>query len=107
MRPLTLGPRPDRSDATADHPVRLLLADDHRITLEVLRWALRAAPDLRIVGEALDGPAAVRLARECEADVAIIDIALPELDGIAVTRLIRDGGRGPRVLALSAYRERR
>jgi DNA-binding NarL/FixJ family response regulator len=107
MSPLTRAPRPDRSDATPDHPIRLLLADDHRITLEVLRWALRAAPELRIVGEALDGPTAVRVAREREADVAIVDIALPELDGIAVTRLIRDGGRGPRVLALSAHRERR
>jgi DNA-binding NarL/FixJ family response regulator len=109
MSPLPRDSRPPRDvpPATPDPPTPLHHADDHRITHEVHRWALRAAPDLRVVGEALDGPTAVRLAREREADVAIVDIALPDLDGIAVTRLIRNNGRGPRVLALSAHRERR
>jgi DNA-binding NarL/FixJ family response regulator len=86
---------------------RLLLADDHRITLEVLRWSLRAAPELEIVGEAVDGPTAVRLAAELKPDIVIVDIALPGLDGVEVTRQIRNAGRGPRVVALSAYAERR
>lgn len=89
-------------------PLRLLLADDHRITLQVLRWSLRAAPDLTVVGEALDGHSAVRLASELKPDVVVMDVSLPGLDGIEATRqIIRggggDGGRGPRVVALSAH----
>jgi DNA-binding NarL/FixJ family response regulator len=88
---------------TPTEPTRLLLADDHRITLATLRWTLRAAPDLEVVGEATDGVTAVRLARELAVDVAVVDIALPALDGVEVTRQVRDGGRGPRVLALSGH----
>ena len=90
-----------------NHPIRLLLADDHQITLDVLRWSLRAAPDFEIVGQAADGPTAVRLAAELAPDVAIVDIALPGLDGVEVTRQIRSGGHGPRVVALSAHDQRR
>src|SRR4051812_5294962 len=88
-------------------PTRLLLADDHRITLDVLRWSLRAAPDLQIVGEAVDGPTAVRLAAEPNPDIPILDTPPPGLDGVEVTRQIRSAGHGPRVVALSAYAERR
>ncbi|MDB5320775.1 MAG: DNA-binding response regulator [Phycisphaerales bacterium] len=98
---------------TTPTPLRLLLADDHRITLQVLRWSLRAAPDLTVVGEALDGHSAVRLAGELKPDVVVMDVSLPGLDGIEATRqIIRGGGgggggRGPRVVALSAHDARR
>jgi DNA-binding NarL/FixJ family response regulator len=95
---------------------RLLIVDDHRIIRQGLRMLLADRPDLQIVGEAHDGNEAIRLAAALTPDVVLMDINLPELDGIEATRRICAGGacRGaegggtvPRVIALSAYGDRR
>jgi len=71
------------------NPIRVLLAEDHNVVREGLRLLLNAQPDIRVVGEATNGRQAVALAREHCADVAVLDISMPELDGLQAATLIR------------------
>ena len=68
--------------------VRVLLADDHELVRAGLRMMVDSAPDLAVVAEAATGRQAVRLAREARANVVLMDIRMPELDGLAATRQI-------------------
>ena len=69
-------------------PVRVVLADDQDIVRGGLRLMVDNAPDLTVVGEAATGTEAVRIARQARADVILMDIRMPELDGLAATRWI-------------------
>ncbi len=84
-------------------PSRILLADDHPILRESLSKFLGAQPDLTVVGETGDGRAAVALAKRLRPDVVVMDISMPELDGIEATRAIRQACPKTRVLALTAH----
>ena len=64
---------------------------------------LGSQPDLEVAGEAADGRGAVRLARECPADVMVMDVRMPELDGVAATREICLAAERPRVLILTTF----
>jgi DNA-binding NarL/FixJ family response regulator len=66
----------------------VLIADDHRIVREGLCSLLSREPWIRVVGEAADGPTTVRLARESAPDVIIMDVSMPDLNGIEATRRI-------------------
>jgi two-component system, chemotaxis family, protein-glutamate methylesterase/glutaminase len=93
---------------TASRPVpvratTVLLADDHRILLDGLRVLLAREGDLEVIAEAADGRTAVRLAGELSPDVVVMDIAMPDLDGINATRRIREQNPRTRVVALSAH----
>jgi DNA-binding NarL/FixJ family response regulator len=86
--------------------MRLLLADDHAILSAGLRALLGYYDDIEIVGEARDGTQAVDLAGELHPDVVLMDIAMPGLNGIEATRLIREKYPSTRVLVLSQHVER-
>ena len=69
-------------------PIRVLLADDQALVRRGLRTILEAEPDIEIVGEAADGVEAVALARRRAADVVLMDVRMPRMDGLAATRLL-------------------
>ncbi len=83
--------------------IKILIADDHAVVREGTRQILQQEPDLEVVGEAADGEEAVRLTASTRPDVAIIDVAMPKLDGIAATRQIKSLYPDTAVLVLTAY----
>ena len=85
--------------------IRVLLADDQRLILAGFRVLIDSADDLEVVGEATTGAEAVTLARETRADVVLMDIRMPELDGIEATRRITadEDLAGVRVLILTTF----
>ncbi|UCG83251.1 MAG: response regulator transcription factor [Dehalococcoidia bacterium] len=83
--------------------IELLIADDHALVRDGTRRILEAEQDLKVVAEAADGDEAVTLAASLRPDVAIIDIAMPKLDGIEVTKKIKECCPETAVLILTAY----
>jgi DNA-binding NarL/FixJ family response regulator len=81
----------------------ILLADDHTLVRQGLRKVLEEQPDWHVVAEAGDGREAVRLAEQHKPDVAIIDVAMPLLNGVETTRQIARRVAGVRILVLSMY----
>lgn len=85
--------------------IRVLLADDQALVREGFRMILDAQDDIEVVGEAGDGREALHQARTLRPDVVLMDIRMPELDGIEATRrlLARQDPGGPRVLVLTTF----
>jgi NarL family two-component system response regulator LiaR len=83
--------------------IRILIADDHTLVREGTRERLEREEDFEVVGEAADGEEAVRLAQELKPNVAIIDIAMPNLNGIEATKQIKTNQPATSILVLSAY----
>jgi DNA-binding NarL/FixJ family response regulator len=83
--------------------IRVLIADDQALVRGGFRLILEGRPDIEVVGEAEDGDQAVRLARELEPDVILLDIRMPNLDGIEATRRIAASGSPARVLVLTTF----
>ncbi|ADB53792.1 response regulator transcription factor [Conexibacter woesei] len=83
--------------------VRVLVADDHPLFREAIVRTIRERPDFELVGEASDGRAALEAIRELQPDVAVIDVKMPELDGLQVVSAVRRDELGTRILLLSAY----
>ncbi|MCC7060538.1 MAG: response regulator transcription factor [Burkholderiaceae bacterium] len=86
--------------------IRVLLADDHSVLRDGLEAMLHAHPGIRVIGHARDGREAVRKALDLEPDVTIMDIVMPELDGIEATRQVCDHRPNSRVVILSMYSTR-
>jgi two-component system, NarL family, response regulator NreC len=83
--------------------LRILLADDHTVVRQGLRKILEARPEWQVVAEAGDGREAVRQAEEAKPDVAIVDVAMPLLNGIEAVRQITRKVPGTRLLVLSMH----
>lgn len=83
--------------------ITVLLADDYAIIRDGLRAILEAAQDIRVIADAADGREAVRLAQQQCPDVVVMDIAMPELNGIEATRQIAELCPNARVIVLSIH----
>jgi len=83
--------------------IQIIIADDHGVVREGTRELLQKEEDLNVVGDAGDGEEAVRLGREFKPDVAIVDINMPRLNGIEVTKQIKAISPKTAVLILTAY----
>ena len=83
--------------------IRILLVDDHKILRDGIRSLLKGYDDMEIVGEAADGRAAIRLVKELSPDVVIMDISMPDLNGIDATRKIIADNPNVRIIALSMH----
>lgn len=86
---------------------RVLLADDHRIIREGLRSLLQKQSDMEVVEEAQDGITAVRLTEKLHPDIVIMDIGMPDLNGIEAARQIITRVKGVKVIALSMHSDKR
>lgn len=85
--------------------IRILLADDHTLVRQGFRLILLSQPDMDVVGEAGNGREAVEMARSLRPDVVVMDVTMPDLNGIEATRRIREISPHIRVLALSVHRD--
>lgn len=84
--------------------LKILLADDDALVRAGLKAVLNSEPDLEVIGEAADGIEAVALAAELEPGLVIMDIRMPNLDGLAATaRILASGEFAPRVLVLTTF----
>jgi len=83
--------------------IRVLLADDQALVRAGFRMILKAEPGIEVVGEAGDGAEAVSRAQELEPDVVLMDVRMPEMDGIEATRRIVGNDDAPRVLVLTTF----
>jgi DNA-binding NarL/FixJ family response regulator len=83
--------------------VRVVLADDQALVLGGFRMILEAEPDIEVVGEAADGGEAARLVERLRPDVALMDVRMPDVDGIEATRRIVASGSATRVVVVTTF----
>jgi DNA-binding NarL/FixJ family response regulator len=86
--------------------IRIVLADDHPIVLDGLRNLIRAEADFELIGEAASGLAALKVIRDKRPDVAVLDISMPELNGIVLSRRLLAEMPGLSVLVLTLHEDR-
>jgi two-component system, NarL family, response regulator NreC len=85
--------------------LHILLADDHAVVREGLKTLINGQTDMQVIGEASDGASALRLAADCQPDVVIMDISMPELNGAQATAQLRQECPNIKVLALSVHED--
>jgi NarL family two-component system response regulator LiaR len=85
--------------------IRILIADDHAVVRRGLRTILCSEPDMEVVDEAANGIEAVLKARTCQADVILLDMVMPRLDGLGAIRQIKDENPTARILVLTSFAE--
>ena len=87
-------------------PIRILIADDHGVVAEGLKHLIEAQQDMQVVATVGDGREAVRVAKETQPDVVLMDLSMPELNGADATRAVLEHDPKCRVIVLSMYAER-
>ena len=83
--------------------IRLLIADDHPVVRDGLRGILEGSPDFEVVGEAANGAEAVTRARALRPDVVLMDLRMPDVDGVTAIKRLAELGSDARVLVLTTY----
>jgi DNA-binding NarL/FixJ family response regulator len=97
-----MAPHPQRS---AVPKLRLVLADDHALVREGLRRLLDDQEDMEVVGEASSGTEAVRLVAELQPSMLLVDLSMPDLTGVEVTRAVRVATPGVRMIGVTRHRD--
>jgi len=93
-------------NGAADHEITCLIVDDHEVVREGLRLSLSRAPNIRVIGEAADGTSAIALAERRRPDIVIMDVRMPEMDGLEATKVLGERNPDIPVLIFTAYSER-
>jgi DNA-binding NarL/FixJ family response regulator len=83
--------------------IRILLADDHPVVRDGLKGMIASQEDLEVVGEAADGEELLRLAERLKADVALVDLRMPVMDGVTAIGLLRERAPDVHILVLTTY----
>src|SRR5690349_8321592 len=86
--------------------LRVFVADDHAVLRDGLKALVSAQPDMEIVGEAENGRTTYEKAKELMPDVVLMDISMPELNGVQATELLRRECPSTRILVLTAYKDK-
>jgi DNA-binding NarL/FixJ family response regulator len=87
-------------------PIRILVADDHRLVLAGLKALVERDPTVQVIGEAVDGRVALRLATELKPDVIVLDLSMPGMNGIRVAQALRAHCPRCHILILSVHEDR-
>jgi two-component system, NarL family, response regulator LiaR len=90
---------------TPSSPIRVMLVDDHTMVRRGLATFLKVYDDLELVGEAPDGETAVQLCDRVLPDVVLMDMVMPDVDGVTATRLIRQRFPTVQIIALTSFKE--
>lgn len=93
----------EKMAGTMAGPIRIIVTDDHPVVREGLVAILSTQPDFTIVGDAASGPATLELARELHPDIVLLDLAMPEMDGVETLRQLQRTVPGTRVIIFTAF----
>jgi NarL family two-component system response regulator LiaR len=92
---------------SASNSIRVMIVDDHSMVRTGLATFIQVQPDLELVGEARDGQQALHLCEQALPDVVLMDLVMPNMDGIAATRAIRERWPRVQVIALTSFQEKK
>jgi DNA-binding NarL/FixJ family response regulator len=90
---------------SARSPLRILIADDHAIVRQGLKLLIDSQPDMRVVGEAPNGKTAVDLAMSLEPDIVVLDISMPDMNGLRATRVLKERQPELTIVALTRHED--
>lgn len=96
----------NRAQPILNRPIRVILADDHAVLRMGIRSLLSQSKDIEVVAEAGDGLEAIQLVKSHQPDILVLDMEMPEMDGVEVTRYLKANNSPVNILILSAYNDR-
>ena len=98
-------PSSDALDVALPHRARIVIADDHLLTRAGLRAVLGEDPEFELVGEAINGAQAVELSRALRPDMVLMDVRMPDMDGLQATRILKEASPTTTVLILTMFED--